>query len=280
METVKRIFREYVPPVLLRWWRERNGVRYAGNFPDWKSAEQMGSGYQAADILEKVADATRQVLAGNAVFERDSRLFFQEEPNYPLAACLLLAAAREEGKLRVVDFGGSLGSVFFQNRCMLAELKELVWNIVEQPQFVDCGKRLPMPECIRFHRDFRTALSECRPNVILFSSVLQYLPDYHEILQQAIASQAAWLLIDRTPLISGSDRCRIALQTVPASLYAARYPVHFIGERRLMRELEPEFELVTRFESYPFSIRLRGEKEPIRYHGFLWQRRKHACRGV
>ncbi len=240
----------------------------------------MSSGYQAADILEKVADATRQVLAGNAVFERDSRLFFQEEPNYPLAACLLLAAAREEGKLRVVDFGGSLGSVFFQNRCMLAELKELVWNIVEQPHFVDCGKRLPMPECIRFHRDFRTALSECRPNVILFSSVLQYLPDYHEILQQAIASQAAWLLIDRTPLISGSDRCRIALQTVPASLYAARYPVHFIGERRLMRELEPEFELVTRFESYPFSIRLRGEKEPIRYHGFLWQRRKHACRGV
>ena len=151
---------------------------------------------------------------------------------------------------------------------------------MEQPHFVDCGKRLPMPECIRSHRDFRTALSECRPNVILFSSVLQYLPDYHEILQQAIASQAAWLLIDRTPLISGSDRCRIALQTVPASLYAARYPVHFIGERRLMRELEPEFELVTRFESYPFSIRLRGEKEPIRYHGFLWQRRKHACRGV
>ena len=180
METVKRIFREYVPPVLLRWWRERNGVRYAGDFPDWKSAEQMGSGYQAADILEKVADATRQVLAGNAVFERDSRLFFQEEPNYPLAACLLLAAAREEGKLRVVDFDGSRGSVFFHNRCML-ELKELVWNIVEQPHFVDCGKRLPMPECIRFHRDFRTALSECRPNVILFSSVLQYLPDYHEI---------------------------------------------------------------------------------------------------
>lgn len=67
METVKRIFREYVPPVLLRWWRERNGVRYAGNFPDWKSAEQMGSGYQAADILEKVADATRQVFMRHGI---------------------------------------------------------------------------------------------------------------------------------------------------------------------------------------------------------------------
>ena len=96
METEKRIFREYVPPVLLRWWRERNGVRYAGDFPDWKSAEQMGSGYQAADILEKVADATRQVLAGNAVFERDSRLFFQEEPNYPLAAQSANAGGRSK----------------------------------------------------------------------------------------------------------------------------------------------------------------------------------------
>lgn len=271
--SVKSWIKAWCPPVLLRLRQERGAVRYDGDFGDWKSAERMSSGYQAAGILEKVAEATRQVLAGKAVFERDSHLFFQEEPNYPLAACLLHAAARNAGRLRIVDFGGALGSVFFQNRRLLEGLKELSWNIVEQPHFVECGRQLPVPDCLRFHCDFQKTLSEIAPDVVLFSSVLQYLPDPWDVLEKAAASGAEFLLIDRTPLLTGTDRCRFAVQTVPAVLYAAQYPIQFIGEKRLLEFLQENFELVTRFESYPVTIRLKKEREPIHYHGLFWKRR-------
>ncbi len=59
--------------------------------------------------------ATRKVVAGEAVYERDSVVFDHLEYAWPLLACLLQIAA-ERRSLRVIDFGGSLGSSWRQNR--------------------------------------------------------------------------------------------------------------------------------------------------------------------
>ena len=74
---------------------------------------------RAQDILDKVLAATLKVKQGQAVFERDSVLFDEIEYSWPLLAGLMWAAASNGGKLNVLDFGGALGSSYYQNRKFL-----------------------------------------------------------------------------------------------------------------------------------------------------------------
>ena len=73
---------------------------------------------------------------GKVIFERDSVLFDKKENNYPLLANVMYALScfpRNEC-IDILDFGGSLGSSFFQNRDRLLGYK-YNWHIVEQVNF-------------------------------------------------------------------------------------------------------------------------------------------------
>ena len=80
------------------------------------------------------------VVDGRAAYERDSVLFEEVEYVWPLLASLMWVGARHLGSLNVLDFGGSLGSTYFQNRIFLATLPSVRWNIVEQPRHVEVGR--------------------------------------------------------------------------------------------------------------------------------------------
>ena len=59
--------------------------------------------------------------------------------HFLLLSGLLWIAVRNNGKLNVLDFGGSLGSSYFQNKFFLDNLTDVNWCIVEQPEFVRTG---------------------------------------------------------------------------------------------------------------------------------------------
>jgi len=273
MEALKRYLRSWLPPRLQELCRRRGGrVVFTGNFPSWQAAAAAAaSGYDDAVILERVAAATREVVAGRAVFERDSRLFREPEPNYPLIAALALAAGGDG--LRVLDFGGALGSAYFQNRSWLRELGALEWTVVEQPHFVACGQREFTTDELRFAFSIGEALAAGRPDAVLLSGVLQYLPDPWAVLEELAASGCRYLVLDRTPLRLGETGDRIAVQRTPAALYGGSYPVRFPGEAHLHDALAEKFRLVDGFDSYDMELKLPGETASIRYRGEVWRRR-------
>ena len=129
IETVKSVANKILP----------SKYGWSGDYTDWQTALQKGTGYNATNILELVKEATLKVKNGEAVYERDAVLFDTIEYSWPLLSGLMLAAAKNKGSLNVVDFGGSLGSSYFQNRFYLRELESVSWNVIEQPAFVDCG---------------------------------------------------------------------------------------------------------------------------------------------
>lgn len=92
-----------------------------------------------------------RVKRGEALFERDSVLFNEREYCWELLAALMWIAARHNGSLNIIDFGGSLGSTYYQYKCFFSSLKSVLWNIVEQPNFVGEGKRLFENESLKFH---------------------------------------------------------------------------------------------------------------------------------
>lgn len=222
-----------MPRVLRRLVGRAEGrVTYSDEHSCWEEAATQCGGYDAQHILDKVLAATLKVKSGLAAFERDSVTFDTVEYAWPLLSGLMWAAAKNEGRLNVLDFGGALGSTYFHNRMFLDSLPAMVWNVVEQPHYVEAGKRHIQDASIRFYASIQECLTENRPNLVVLSSVLQYLPNPSQLIAEIDAIGAGSLILDRTPFTVG-DEDKVVVQTVPATIYQASYPMWILSKPKL-----------------------------------------------
>ena len=252
---------KWLPPALIEHLKPlfRHGVYFSGSFPDWESASTAATGYDAELILERVKNATLEVLAGRAVFERDSVLFDQEQYSFPVLAGLLRAAVENDGRLAVLDYGGSLGSSYFQCRNFLKVLSALSWHVVEQPHFVRCGREAIASEQLRFYFTIAEVLADTKPDAVLLSSVLQYLPDPYAVLTELLQHEINYLIIDRTPFAETTVDV-ITMQHVPSSIYPASYPCRIFNQQSMIAHLAARYELVVEFAGLDRSAIANGLK--------------------
>jgi putative methyltransferase (TIGR04325 family) len=246
--TVTALLKDISPPLLWRLARRLGGrgLRFSDHLDSWQSACAMSGGYAQASILDKVAQATRAVVAGQAAFERDSVLFHEPSYAFPVLAALLRVAALNSGKLDVVDFGGSLGSAYRQCRPFLAGLPALRWQVIEQAAFVTLGRAEFTTEELSFASRFDELAPMATPPVILAAGVLQYLEDPAAMVTEISRQHASHLVIDRAPL-SAEARHRLCIQHVPKQVYEARYPSWILSRRQLMAQLAPDWRVLAEF---------------------------------
>lgn len=220
-----------VPPLLIDGARRlrQGGIRFEGEYSTWNEACAAAQGYADADILDRVRETSLQVKRGEACFERDGVVFHEHQPVFPLLTALLDAALANDGQLRVLDFGGALGGTYHQVRPYLRSLEKLEWCVVEQAHYVECGRREFQTDELHFYSDIEECMQSGRPHLVLFSGVLQYLPDPQAILRQVIALEIDGIIVDRTPFICEGDT-RLSVQRVPSALGGASYPVWLFGE--------------------------------------------------
>lgn len=241
---LKQLCKDFVPPLL---WRlaQRTLVSHAvpvsfsGNYPDWQSAQAASTGYDSDAIFGRVLDAARKVKNGEALWERDSVPFDYEEYNFPLLSALMSVAAWNKGKLRVLDFGGAFGSTYWQHRCLLQKLEALCWNVVEQSQIVSCGQKEFQTDELQFWPDMQSCVSVGQVDVVLFSSVLQYMEDPYELLEQAMDISPKAIILDRTPFAENGER--ITVQNVPPTIYPASYACRWLDKPRVKKILESNY---------------------------------------
>jgi len=233
-----------VPAGVSDWAGRRGGLRTQldDTFGSWESARTQSPGYDAQEILNRVRTSTETVLRGDAAFERDGVTFTTPEYRWPVLAGLLEVAARD-GELRVLDFGGSLGSLYWQHRSFFPGLK-VSWGVVEQPGFVAAGQKLDQVG-VNFFPGVSDYMESATPNVILLSSVLQYLPNAELILRELLATPADTLIIDRTP-VSDSPFNTPCLQVVPKHIYSGSYPA-WVFSRSWLRDQLTGWEIVSEF---------------------------------
>ena len=145
------------------------------------------------------------------------------------------------------------------------------WRVIEQPRFVEVGRRLfADDERLRFHPNFDSCPT-VDGETLLLSSVLQYLEQPYAIVAAA-ARRCRYLLLDLTPVHDGPND-HLTVQTVPPSIYPARYPCWLFSEAKLLSQLESGFEVVAAFDSH-FSPDVRAGATRARYRGYLLERRK------
>jgi putative methyltransferase (TIGR04325 family) len=243
---IKEIIKEILPD---SWIRSVTGIFYgwSGNFSDWSEAKMKCSGYDSKVILEKVKDSALKVKEGKAVYERDSMIFDEIQYSFGLLSGLMWIAARKGGKINVLDFGGSLGSSYYQNKKFLDSLSEVNWCIVEQPDFVKAGLDFLRDKRLHFFYRIDECMKQFDIDVVLLSSVLQYLENPYSLLNQIKQYNIQYLIIDRTPFIKGKDR--ITVQKVNPKIYKASYPCWFFNEDSLFKVLSSDYKIVLEFSA-------------------------------
>lgn len=257
----------WLPPVLAQKIRECVfSPFWYGDFKSWADAKARTTGYEDGEILRRVRASALAVKAGEIAFELDSTRFVDYQFNWELVASLQHAALRSGTALDVVDFGGSLGSSYFQHKPLLANIGVTSWQVVEQPHFVRCGQA----EIAEGNLSFAESLEETRrpgtPQTLLLSGVLQCLEDPWAFIGKAIGMGFNFIIVDRTgfnPL--GGDR--LTIQRVPKRIYRASYPCWFFDQPTFERHFATCYSTVFRFKAQDRA------NIPSIYRGFLFERK-------
>jgi putative methyltransferase (TIGR04325 family) len=244
-------------------------ITFTGNYKDWQSAAAAcGEGYQEDEVIDRVREAALKVKRGEARYERDGVAFDDDALPWEMLAGLLRAAAMQRGTLRVLDFGGSLGSHYFQCRQFLQPVRLERWVVVEQPKFVEVGTKEFADDVLHFGTDAGAACRDHAPTVLLISSVLQYLERPHDMLRTLAALRIPHVVVDRTAFWENPDRGdQLAVQTVSPEICAAKYPAWFFQEKTFLADLEDAYTLVSRFDSWE-TWRV-DDKKRARNRGFI-----------
>jgi len=253
----RKVIKEWIPPVLLKVIRnlkkKHNGLGFEGEYSSWDAAAAAcgTAGYAEQNILQKTLASVLAVKNNQAVFERDSVLFDEIQYSWPLLCSILLAAADKKDELNILDFGGSLGSTYFQNKKFLDALPQKIrYGVVEQSHYIDTGNEKISDSNLRFYKAITDFLSDAEEvHLLMLNGVLQYLSSYLEVLDDLLSKEIKFVCVDRAPFVRGGGE-RIMIQKVSEPIYKARYPHRFFEKNKFLQIFESHgYKVLESFES-------------------------------
>lgn len=242
---------------------KRKEYGFFGDYSSWNEVEKLCEGYSDKSILQKTLESTLKVKNGEAVFERDSFIFDEIQYSWGLLASLFKVAVENGNSLKVLDFGGALGSHYFQNKKFLQPIKIKKWTVVEQKHYIDVGNKKIADGILSFAYSIEDVNNA---DVLILSAVLQYFPNPYEWLEKFIAKKIPYIVLDRTAF-STEGRDRLTLQKVPPEIYEAQYPAWFLDKSKVFSVIQKEYELIAEFQDTIDVI----EEIPSEYKGALFR---------
>jgi putative methyltransferase (TIGR04325 family) len=229
---------------------------FSGPHKTWKEALKHATGYNAAEILEKVKHSTLQVKENSGLHVRDGVIFDTPQYSYPLFASLLRVACENRGILSLIDFGGSLGSKYFSFKTYYPDPIKINWQVVEQPHYVQCGMEFLLSSELSFYANIADV--PILPDIILLSGVLQYLDRPYAHLDQIMDLGVPYLFIDRTLCNMNGTEDKILVEHVPRHIYSASYPCWFMSYTKLKAYLLEKYVMIDEFDGLEGKFSVSG----------------------
>ncbi len=241
----------------------------SGDFKTWELAKSLCEGYDDSIILERIIESTLKVRNGESAWELDGINYNHINYSYPLLSHLMLIAARDNGNLSLIDFGGSLGTTYFQNRKYLKDLNNVRWTVVEQPHFVKAGTEKIAFENLDFKETLEIAFQKNGSyNTFLTSGVIPYLPEPYEFLNHVKSLEFKTVIIDNT-YFNNKEGERICIQKVDPMFYgkALSYPCRFLDYEKVKSIFLDKYDL---FQEYDTGIQLYLDNKTIEYKSLVF----------
>ena len=218
---IPEIVKDYINIILGR------NIKLRGKFALWEDALKISSGYNDPVILSKSKISIKKIMNKEAKFERDTVLFYNDDPDIQLIA--IIKKLYQNKNIKICDFGGSFGSSYFQNISFLNKEK-IEWNI----------------------------------DLIIFSSVIQYLEAPYSILKKITKKKIINIIISRTPFFN--DRDIIKVQIVPKHIYESSYPVRIFNKKKFLNFMKSNGYLVKQ------KIKVNEKLDKYNYQSFYFKK--------
>lgn len=269
MKKIKKIIPDRVKVVIKDFFANNSRSGWFGDYSSWVEAMKDCTGYDQMSIVNKIRTSVLKVKNKEAAYERDSVVFDKLYLFEPVVKALKDSVKGE--KLHVVDFGGSLGSSYFQHKHLFEHLKDLKWLVVEQKHYVEIGKKDIAHEHLQFYFTIKEALKEGSNQILMLSSVLQYIPEPYKLMEELLSYDFEHILIDRTGFIE-REKEKITKQIVPEEIYKASYPAWFFNEHKFTNAFLQKYQIVNEFiNDVPLPMEIEGTK--VYWKGFYFKRK-------
>ena len=222
--------------------KRKNNFFFTGPFDNWEDALKNSEGYENKKIIEKLFKSAMKVKNKKFAYERDTVLF--SKPSYDwLILHNILKHCNNHKNLNLIDFGGSLGSTYFQHKFFFILFKSIKWNIVEQKKISSIGKKFFKNKNLNFYDDLRVAMKENAPKFILLNNVLQYIENPLHIINLLSRYKGITIIIDKI-IFTKQDKDIIIVQKTPKRIYEASYPLRIFSKSIFLKKIKKHFKIV------------------------------------
>ena len=213
---------------------KKYGYWWSGNYTSWEDAEKQSIGYSASNIANQVKEALLITQDSIGTYELDGRVM-KGVPNSTINLLKWIKKSAIGKSINVIDFGGSLGTTYYQLQSFLKDYN-VRWNIIEQENFVEIGKVTFENDSLKFYKCIEDCLKDTTPNCFIASGSITYIEKPYDLLQSLEKYHFDWIMLDRISIITG-DIDRLTIQITPLIIYEAIYPCWFLSENKLLKAM-------------------------------------------
>lgn len=228
----KKLIKKFVPNLFINKinsYLKRN-IRIVGSYSRWDEALKESGSYSNHKIFLKTKKSFLKISKTNELYERDTVIFYDKQINKPMISLLeKLRLKNKTNLLKVLDYGGSIGSTYFQNRKILLNNNNFQWDIIEQKKIVNFANKSIKLKNLRFFKSLDSYLNKNFPDIILFSSVLHYLESPYDLIKKLIRKKIKYFLILKTPFYK--NKTEIKIQLNPKNIYEVNYPIRIFNNK-------------------------------------------------
>lgn len=247
-------------------------IQFQGGYCSFSEASSASLGYDAEEIFNKSAQAALAVKTGQAKYERDSVLFYDNKKMFELLYAIT-STYNTQGRVDILDYGGGMGSMYFQHREMLRDFN-YTWIIKEQRKFVEYGNCNLADDILSFTEEMTSAINA---NMVILGSSLQYIEDAQMVLKEIIEMKPYIVFIDRTPVCTGGNNDSLIYgvfrEIVHKPIYEAQYPMYVFDKDVMYNFMKNQGEYALVAEWKPNSEeQFRYKNKKICFESSMWRK--------
>lgn len=174
-------------------------------------------------------------------------------------------------EIRVMDFGGACGALYFQMRKYFPQNLKIQWAVVETPAMVKKAKNLESEE-LKFYDSIEDAVNQLiNIDVLHTSATLQALENPREYLLKLLNLKSKYIFFNRVGVHKGEKD----LYTVHRSKLSwngpgdlpegyldkwVKYPYGFMSEAFFLQSIQNQYDIIAKFQDYSGMYPIWGYK--------------------
>ena len=274
MKNIKRVLKEFIPPILLKIGKKRNPIKSCFSYDE---AERLSKkGYQNSELVELIITKTLNYA---------SEIEKNVDCNISELSHLIGISAVSKPTVNVIDFGGAAGCHYFSARKALPKNVTLNWCVVETDLMVhECNKNINIPNLNFFKTIADAKFHLGNVDLVISNSALQYTPQPIDTLKILLGTETENIFIVRTPFHSGDKPLFYVQSSLLGGNGPGKNPEYFKNIDK-MTEYPLTVESLRNFRnviSADYNINLSWEEESnafnnikaeIRTYGFMASRK-------